>query len=302
MLFCQRWQTRRDTDSTPRYGTRPPTNEPANVQRDRRGAQARAGPRPSPSVLSTYGRTPNVNQPRKPGSGLACFRECTLTRGRPRRVGSAAGTADSTGRKRIAARRRTPAKRHPDGRTIVVTHQASGRVRHNAGRENNGTVLPMSANETESRLEQAIRQSNLLREAFDLARGAHDGQFDKAGKPYIDHPLRVASAVLETTNDDELVAAALLHDVVEDSQTNPDDLARAGMTERTVTAVIALTRTAGEAPESYYARVRANPDAIEVKRADIADNSSPERLAVLDEATRQRLIRKYAKAREALGI
>ena len=160
----------------------------------------------------------------------------------------------------------------------------------------------MNVNADESRLEQAINQSTLLREAFDLARGAHDGQFDKAGKPYINHPLRVASTILDATGDNELVAAALLHDVIEDSQTLPEDLAVAGMTPRTITTVIALTRLSGETPDQYYARVRANPDAVEVKRADIADNSSPERLAVLDEATRQRLTLKYAKAREALGI
>lgn len=68
-----------------------------------------------------------------------------------------------------------------------------------------------------------------------------------------------------------------------------------------VTAVELLTRTPTVEPATYYARIRANALATKVKLADLADNSDPERLALLDEATRTRLAAKYAVAYEALG-
>ena len=131
--------------------------------------------------------------------------------------------------------------------------------------------------------------------AFELAFAAHQGQTDKAGMAYIGHVVRVAAGV-ET--DDERVVA-LLHDVVEDCDVPLSDIeAKFGVD--TAAGVDAMTRRDGEAPEAYYARVRANPLALRVKRADIADNSSPERLKLLDEATRKRLTKKYAHALSAL--
>jgi hypothetical protein len=48
--------------------------------------------------------------------------------------------------------------------------------------------------------------------------------------------------------------------------------------------------------------VAADPLALEVKRADIADNTDPERVAQLEAATRERLAAKYARARDVLGL
>ena len=50
------------------------------------------------------------------------------------------------------------------------------------------------------------------------------------------------------------------------------------------------------------ARVRANEIALWVKRADIADNTDPERTALLDEETRERLAKKYAKSLTLLSL
>ena len=61
-----------------------------------------------------------------------------------------------------------------------------------------------------------------------------------------------------------------------------------------ITAVRALTKNPGEPLEASITRAASNPIARAVKRADIADNSDPERLALLDTATAQRLRRKYA--------
>ncbi|MDX6230901.1 MAG: hypothetical protein QOI76_4291, partial [Frankiales bacterium] len=95
-------------------------------------------------------------------------------------------------------------------------------------------------------------------------------------------------------------AAAWLHDVLEDTRTTVTDLAAQGIPATVVAAVEALTRGNGEAPDDYYARVAANPLALKVKRADIADNADPERLAHLDPATRERLTAKYDHARVVL--
>lgn len=70
----------------------------------------------------------------------------------------------------------------------------------------------------------------------------------------------------------------------------------AGMPREVVAAVEAITRRRNEPRTAYYDRVLAEPLAVAVKLADIADNSDPARLAALDEATRTRLAEKYRKA------
>ncbi len=136
----------------------------------------------------------------------------------------------------------------------------------------------------------------LVQIALDLAARAHDGQTDKAGKPYILHPIRVAFRF----NDPIRRTAAILHDVVEDSSVTLADLA-ALFPSYIVEAVDALTRRPGEQPEKYYARVRANPVARDVKEADLDDNTEPTRMRALDPGTRDRLEQKYAKARRLLA-
>ena len=55
--------------------------------------------------------------------------------------------------------------------------------------------------------------------AFHLASSAHEGQFRKSGESYVVHPILVASLVAELTGDEAMVIAALLHDVIEDTET-----------------------------------------------------------------------------------
>lgn len=137
-----------------------------------------------------------------------------------------------------------------------------------------------------------------LQDAITLARQAHDGQVDKAGRPYIEHPLRVMNAV----EGDELRMIAVLHDVLEDTPVTADDLLAAGCPRHVVTAVQALSRAPDEQLEHYLRRVAANPLALRVKRADIADNSDPDRLRLLDAPTRHRLDTKYRKALTLLDL
>lgn len=134
-----------------------------------------------------------------------------------------------------------------------------------------------------------------------IARRAHAGQTDKAGVDYIAHPAAVAKEVADIGTDEEIVAVAWLHDVIEDTDVTFDELASAGATARQIAALDALTHRAGEPRDTYYARVAANADAVVVKIADINHNTSSDRLATLDEATQVRLTAKYAKARTAIG-
>ena len=124
-----------------------------------------------------------------------------------------------------------------------------------------------------------------------LAVKAHAGQVDKAGAPYIDHPRRVA-ARLDT---DDGRAVAWLHDVIEDTIVTANDLRRAGLPDRVLAAVEALTHRRGEPRDLYLARVAADPLATAVKQADVADNADPTRLALLDDPTRRRLEATYAE-------
>lgn len=135
-----------------------------------------------------------------------------------------------------------------------------------------------------------------------LATTAHAGQVDKSGAPYIGHPARVAELVRRRApHRPEAVAAAWLHDVVEDTPVSLDDLRSAGFGQEVLAAVEALTRHPGEPAEDYYARVLADPLALLVKRADLDDNGAPERLARLEPEVRDRLRAKYAHARSLLG-
>lgn len=127
--------------------------------------------------------------------------------------------------------------------------------------------------------------------AESIARRAHEGQTDKAGKPYIEHPAWVAAHV----DGDEARAAAWLHDVLEDTDATADDLARAGIPERVVAAVRALTHAPGESYEEYLARVAGDPLAVRVKLADLAHNSDLSRIPCPTERDRERAA-KYRRA------
>ncbi|WP_327136977.1 HD domain-containing protein [Streptomyces sp. NBC_01340] len=135
-----------------------------------------------------------------------------------------------------------------------------------------------------------------------LARTAHAAQTDKAGRPYTEHLQAVADGVRERGGDDEQIAAAWLHDAVEDGVLSEDWLREAALTRRTKDIVLALTKREGEPPESYAKRIRTTPGALVVKASDLAHNGDPARLAVLDEHTRARLTKKYAAMRSLLGL
>lgn len=143
--------------------------------------------------------------------------------------------------------------------------------------------------------------NDLIENAAQVAHQAHCCQTDKAGQPYIEHPARVAYRVAAAGGSHEAIAVAWLHDAVEDSDLDLEDLRNYGFPETVVEAVDAISIRKGEERVDYYARVAANPLALLVKRADIEDNMDPERLSRLDDRTRARLERKYCQALDYLG-
>ncbi|MCI3269636.1 HD domain-containing protein [Streptomyces cylindrosporus] len=136
-----------------------------------------------------------------------------------------------------------------------------------------------------------------------IARAAHEGQTDKAGRPYAEHLQAVADGVRARGGDEEQIAAAWLHDAVEDDALSEEWLEQAALSPRTKAIVLAVTKRPGEPPETYAERIRSTPGALLVKEADLAHNADPARLARLtDEATRRRLTEKYAHMRALLGL
>jgi (p)ppGpp synthase/HD superfamily hydrolase len=142
-----------------------------------------------------------------------------------------------------------------------------------------------------------MKRTFTLDEAIQVARRAHEGQLDKSGRPYIAHPLRVMGSL----RGEHERMAGVLHDVVEDTDVTLEDLAEAGCPAEVLAAVDAVSKRPGEDRADYLARVAANPLALLVKRADIADNMSPDRLARLDVETQERLRAKYESALRQLG-
>ncbi|WP_051274523.1 HD domain-containing protein [Cellulomonas sp. URHD0024] len=134
-----------------------------------------------------------------------------------------------------------------------------------------------------------------------IAREAHAGQVDKLGVEYVRHPQAVASAFDPETQPVEC-AGAWLHDVLEDTDIDADDLRSRGVQEPVLSVVDLLTRRDDVPDDTYYRRIAAHPVARAVKIADIAHNLHPDRVAALEPDVRERLARKYDTALRALGV
>lgn len=132
--------------------------------------------------------------------------------------------------------------------------------------------------------------------AREIARQAHAGQVDRAGKPYLQHCGRVAARVEAHGGQNGAIATAWLHDVLEDTATTEATLRTRGIPGDVVKAVKVLTRRRAETYREYIARI-ANSDARwarQVKLADLADHL--ERADQIPES----LVGRYMRAREVL--
>lgn len=107
-----------------------------------------------------------------------------------------------------------------------------------------------------------------LDKAIKLACKAHEGQVDKAGQPYILHPLRL---MLKFKNKQEQVVA-VLHDAIEDSDMTLEYLASYGFSELTLDALDCLSKRKNESYEEFIERILTNELARKIKIEDIKDN------------------------------
>lgn len=125
---------------------------------------------------------------------------------------------------------------------------------------------------------------NIVTRVEAVAASAHDGQVDKVGRDYIDHPRRIAGN------------AAVIARRTGSGTTDIE------VADEAVDAVIAVAKRAGEPVEDYYTGVRKNRLPVVVKTADLADNTDPDRQVLLDDATPERLAEKYRRSYDLLGI
>lgn len=127
--------------------------------------------------------------------------------------------------------------------------------------------------------------------ALKLSYEAHAGQTDKAGLPYVFHPFHVA----EQMDTEDEICAALLHDVVEDTDRTLDDIRAAGMGNAVIETLGLLTHDPAIPYEDYVAALAANPTARKVKIADLRHNLDKTRIKQPTDRDRQRWV-KYERA------
>lgn len=147
-----------------------------------------------------------------------------------------------------------------------------------------------------------MKKGETLSKMLHIATNAHHGQFDRGGNPYILHPLKVMHYL--KTNDEELMAIALGHDVIEDTSVTYKDLRDADIPERVIEGIRALTKQPGQTYDEYKEGVFANVDAMRVKMADLRHNTDIRRLKGVTDKDIARIAKYqkfYLEIRDRLG-
>jgi len=137
------------------------------------------------------------------------------------------------------------------------------------------------------------RQNKELSSALALAAEAHRDQYDLAGKPYFLHCIRVAMKL----DDPVQMTVAILHDIVEDTKVNLEDLVELGFHEDVIEAVDAITKRQGEQYVDYVERVKGNDTATAVKLSDLEDNMDTTRLPRFGKYESKRLAKYFSAYR-----
>lgn len=135
----------------------------------------------------------------------------------------------------------------------------------------------------------------MLEKAIDIAVEAHKGQIDKAGKPYILHPIRV---MLAGATEDEMICG-ILHDVIEDTPVSLEMLREEGFSEPVLFALALLTHDRSVPYMDYIHQLTKSPLAIQVKLHDLHDNLNRDRLGMLTLEDERRM-EKYKKSQAYL--
>lgn len=135
----------------------------------------------------------------------------------------------------------------------------------------------------------------LVGKAIDISYNAHKGQYDKAGKPYVNHPIFVAGKM--KTNEEIIVA--LLHDVIEDTDLTLECLIEEGYSDEIIQAIDAITKRPDEDYFEYIQRVKKNPLARKIKIEDLNHNMDLSRIKDPTDRDLKR-VERYEKALEIL--
>jgi hypothetical protein len=135
-----------------------------------------------------------------------------------------------------------------------------------------------------------------LERAIEIAVLAHKGARDKAGAPYVLHPLRLMFAV----DDPDAKIVAVLHDVVEDSKPpnrfDVETLRAEGFSEPVLAALDCVAARPNESYDAFIDRILPNPIARAVKIADVTDNLDIRRLGPDISDRDVERMRKYRRA------
>ena len=134
-----------------------------------------------------------------------------------------------------------------------------------------------------------------IKKAIKIAFAAHQGQLDKAGLPYILHPIHLA----EQMETEETCIVALLHDTVEDTYVTFEDLEKE-FSEEVIEALKLLTHEKSIPYMDYVEKIKSNPIAKAVKLADLNHNSDITRLDCISKEDEKRR-EKYQKAIKLLS-
>lgn len=118
--------------------------------------------------------------------------------------------------------------------------------------------------------------------ALTIARRMHDGQYRKGGDPYLCHPLKVCSTLINYgIDDDATLSAALLHDVLEDCQeklplSGKELVSEYGVSQEVFDIISLLTKESGLSERElsiYFNNIKKNPKALLIKLSDRLHNS-----------------------------
>lgn len=132
--------------------------------------------------------------------------------------------------------------------------------------------------------------------AMNIAYKAHHGQVDKAGVPYIFHPIHLA----EQMETEEECIVALLHDVVEDTNITFEQLEKE-FSDKVIEALKLLTHDNSVDYFDYVRNLKHNPIARTVKFADLCHNSDQTRLPTKASKKDKMRQEKYRKAIQILS-
>jgi (p)ppGpp synthase/HD superfamily hydrolase len=138
--------------------------------------------------------------------------------------------------------------------------------------------------------------TDMTKKAMRIAFDAHKEQVDTTGMPYIFHPFHLA----EQMDDEVSVCAALLHDVVEDTEITFAELRQWGISDEVIDVVTLLTHDESVPYMDYVQKIKdsGNLHAKSIKLADLRHNSDVTRLNEID----GKVLTRFKKYKAALDL